>query len=370
MSVAALDSRHNELDVIVRILQGAIASGASDIHLRVGIAPVVRIEGEVIPLEHAILDHSTVEAAARGLGELAGVSRTRLSRKQVEFGCNVPEVGRFRVHVYRQRGSRAVVLRTIPSPIPEPSALRLPPVVKQIALSRHGLIAVTGATGNGKSTTIAAMLSYMNEKVRRHVVTIEDPIEFVFEDRMCTFSQREVGLDVDGFAHGMTGALREDPDVVFMGEVRTSSEFDSALAAAETGLLVIATMHSPDAVTTVQRMMNMYPQEFRASARDRIATTLKAVVGQKLLPVRGGARERVLVTEVLRSTGTVRDCIRDPGRFRSLPQVLDAGTHEYGTHTFDAQLLKMVRGKVIDVDVARGHARSPKDLVRALTITR
>ncbi len=369
-AVTRLESAADELGTVTRILQGALAAGASDVHLRVGVPPIVRIEGQIVPLEHPPLEHSHIDAAARAFADWAHAGRERLSRRQCEFGCNVPEIGRFRVHAYHQKGGRAIVLRHIPDPVPDLATLRIPPVVKQIALEKHGLIAITGATGNGKSTTIAAMLSYMNRKVRRHVVTIEEPIEFVLEDDMSTFSQREVGLDVDSFAEGIAGALREDPDVVFIGELRTPSEFELALNAAETGLLVVCTMHAADSMAAVQRMINMYPTEFRASARDRIASALRAVVAQKLLPVRGGGRERVLVTEVLRSTGTVRDCVRESGRFRSLPQVLDAASHEHGTHTFDAELLKLVRAKVLDVDVARGAARSPKDLVRSLTITR
>ena len=368
--VESLDAMRGEVDVVVRILKGALASGASDVHLRVGVAPVVRIEGQIVPLEHPPLEHAVIDAAARAFADWSGAGRERLSARQCEFGCVIPEVGRFRVHIYRQRGGRAIVLRNIPQPVPEMSALRLPPVLKQIALEKHGLVAITGATGNGKSTTIAAMLDYMNKKVRRHIVTIEEPVEFMMHDELCTFSQREVGLDVDSFADGIKASLREDPDVVFLGELRTHTEFELALTAAEMGLLVVCTMHAPDSMMAVQRMINMYPTDFRASARDRVAGALRAVVAQKLLAVRGGGRERVMVTEVLRATGTIRECIRETGRFRSIPQVLDAGSHEHGTHTFDAQLLKMVRAKLIDVDVARAAARSPKDLVRSLTLTR
>ncbi|MEM9070788.1 MAG: PilT/PilU family type 4a pilus ATPase [Myxococcota bacterium] len=369
-AVAVLDTSQEELTTILRILQGALASKASDIHLRVGVPPVVRIEGAIVPLDHPPLDHAQLDAAARAFANWSHADRQRLSERQCEFGCDVPDVGRFRVHLYRQRGARAAVLRHIPTPLPELAALRIPPVLKQIALSKSGLIAVTGATGNGKSTTIGAMLSYMNRKVRRHVVTIEEPIEFVFEDQMCTFSQREVGFDVASFSEGIVGALREDPDVIFIGELRTPEEFELALHAAETGLLVVCTMHAGDVMAAVQRMINMYPSDFRASVRDRLASALRAVIAQKLLPIRGGGRERVLVTELLRATGTVRDCVREAGRFRSIPQVLDSGAHEHGTHTFDAELLKLVRAKVLDLDVARGAARSPKDLVRSLTLTR
>lgn len=356
--------------VLSRILRGAVAAQASDVHLRVGVPPIVRLAGELVPFEHPPMTLHQLEGFARLLCERGCSARERIAQRQVELSVDLEDAGRFRVHLYRQRGSRAIVLRHIPSPIPELATLRLPPAIKPIVGERSGLVVITGATGNGKSTTIASMLQHLNQTTRRHIVTLEEPIEFLFDDEHCTFSQREVGVDVGSMSEGITSALREDPDVILVGEARTSEEIDLALSAAETGVLVIVTMHAADALEAIQRIVHSYPSDFRSVARDRVAATLVAVVAQKLLPVRGGERERVLVTEVLRSFGMVRECIREPARFRTLPQVLDQGASEHGTHSFDAQLLQLVRSRVIDVEVARGAARNPKDIVRALTISR
>ncbi|MCB9623961.1 MAG: PilT/PilU family type 4a pilus ATPase [Sandaracinus sp.] len=360
----------DHVTLLGRILRGAIAARASDVHLRVGVPPIVRMAGELVPFEHPALEMHQVESIAHILAERGGLARERATQRQVELSVDLEDVGRFRVHLYRQRGARAVVLRHIPNPIPDLASLRLPPAIKPISLERSGLVVITGATGNGKSTTIASMLQHLNQNARRHVVTLEEPIEFLLEDERCTFSQREVGVDVGSISEGITSALREDPDVIVVGEARTSEEIDLALSAAETGVLVIMTMHASDTLEAIQRIVHSYPSDFRSVARDRVAATLVAVIAQKLLPVRGGERERVLVTEVLRSFGMVRECIREPARFRTLPQVLDQAASEYGTHSFDALLLQLVRSRVIDVEVARGAARNPKDIVRALTLSR
>ena len=355
------------LETAIRIMKGAVAARASDVHLRAREVPTVRLQGELHPLDHPPISAEIVEAAVVSLAAWAGVPPSHLERRQGEFSVEVPEVGRFRVHFYLQRGTRAVVLRHIPWPIPSFADLRIPPVVKRIALAERGMILVTGATGNGKSTTIAAMLQYMNQHAARHVVTLEDPIEFLFEDEASTFSQREIGRDVDSVRDGLKGALREDPDVLFVGEIRTLEEFDTALNAAEAGVLVISTFHSVDALQTVQRMVHLYPPDFRDAARYRIADALTAVISQRLVP-RRGSRERILVTEILRRTPVVQDCIRDPNRLRALPTALVKGTSEYGTHTFDQQLLGMVRDGLVTPETAAAVATNPADLVRAIKL--
>lgn len=362
-------SQMDALEMVLRILRGAIAAEASDIHLRAGQPPLVRLQGELRPLDHPVLEATIVAKAFRSLASWADVSPERLDRLQLEFGCTVPELGRFRVHAYRQMGSRAMVMRHVPMPVPSFAQLRLPPVIKPISMETRGLVLVTGATGNGKSTTIASMLEFMNQNSCRHVVTIEDPVEFVFNEGRSSFSQREVGIDVDSHRDGLKGALREDPDVVFVGEIRTAEEFDVALNAAEAGHLVVSTLHSTDVSAAIQRMIGFYPSEMESIARSRIADALTAVVAQKLLPSRayGG---RVLVTEVLRKNATITDCVRDPARFRGLSAALDNAFHEIGSHSFDHQLLGMVRAGTISLDTARAAARSEKDLVRQIKLAR
>lgn len=350
---------------LLRILQGAIKARASDVHLRANQPPLVRIDGELLALDHPTLEPGFVSTAIRALAGWGEVDPDRLGKKNVEFSVEVPRVARFRAHAYRQQRSDALVLRWIPSPVPEFSDLRLPAVLKPIALEQRGLVVVSGATGNGKSTTIAAMLQFMNSQVSRHVVTLEHPIEFVFEGDLCSFSQREVGVDVADFESGLSAAMREDPDVIFVGEVRTPEAFEVALSAAESGHLVVTTLHSTDAMSAIMRMIHFYPADRQGAARQRLAEAVAGIVAQRLLPTRGGSG-RVVVTEVLRKTPTVTECIREPSRFRGLPQALDADFHEYGTHSLDTVLLKLVRGGVVDVEVARGAARSPKDMLRQL----
>ena len=205
----------------------------------------------------------------------------------------------------------------------------------------------------------------MNQERSKHIVTIENPIEYLFEEYRSTFSQREVGRDVDGIREGLVGALREDPDWIFVGEIRTPEEFDIALSAAEAGHVVLSTLHAQDSARAISRMIHFYPEGHRDTVRQRLADALASVISQRLVQ-RRGAKERILATEVLMRSPTVQDCIRDPNRFRGLAQALESGTSEYGTHTFDQQLIQMVRDGLIDENTARAAASSPNDLVRAL----
>ena len=356
-------------EAIKRILRAATKLGASDVHLRAGAPPIVRLEGELRPLNHPPLDESTVAMAARALAEGAGVAPEKLRLMQVDFSCVLPDAGRFRAHMYRQSGTPALVMRRIQDPIPDFASLRLPPVIKRIAMAERGLVLVVGATGNGKSTTIAAMLQYINQTASKHVVTCEDPAEFIFRDQLSTFSQREVGRDVDSFEQGLHGALREDPDVLFIGEIRTIEALEIALNAAESGRLVISTSHAQDAARTIQRLINLYPVDFREAVRGRIADVVVAIIAQRLVQ-RKSSRQRILCTEVLTGSPTVKECIRDATRFRGLNAAIEAGTHEYGSHTFDQMLIAMVRDQLITPETAQVAATNPSDLMRNLKVMR
>lgn len=364
-SIREREAPNLSTQALVRILRGSLAAGASDLHLRADHAPVVRMQGELHPLEHPPLSASFIEGARDHLAGWAGTPAEKLAQKQGDFACEVPGVGRFRVHFYRQMGSAALVLRAIPTPVPSFSDLRVPPVVKRLVDLPRGLVLITGATGNGKSTTIASLLSLINEERTKHIVTIENPIEFPFHERRSTFSQREVGRDVDDVESGLIGALREDPDWIFVGEIRTQAELEIALSAGEAGHVVLSTFHSQDAVRTIHRMIGLFATSYRDAARERIADVLAGVISQRLVP-RRGSRDRVLATEVLLRAPTIQDCIREPSRIRGLHQALEAGTSEYGTHTFDQTLVSMVRDGLITPDTARAAATRPTDLVRAL----
>jgi len=356
-------------ETIMRIMRAAAKLGASDVHLRALAPPIVRLEGELRPLNHPPLTDTIVQGAARALAEGAGVPPEKLKLMQLDFSCVLAGAGRFRAHMYRQSGSTALVMRRIQDPIPDFATLRLPAVLKRIAMAERGLVLVVGATGNGKSTTIAAMLQFINQTVSKHIVTCEDPAEFIFTDQMSTFSQREVGRDVDSFEMGLHGALREDPDVLFIGEIRTTEAMEIALNAAESGRLVISTSHAQDSARTIQRMINLYPLDFRESARGRLADVIVAIVAQRLVQ-RKNARSRVLCTEVLTGSPTVKECIRDPARFRGLNAAIEAGLHEYGSHTFDQMLIAMVRDGLVAPETATAAATNPSDLMRNLKVTR
>ncbi|MEM6960119.1 MAG: PilT/PilU family type 4a pilus ATPase [Myxococcota bacterium] len=354
-------------ETVLRILKGALAAGASDIHLRAAATPMVRIRGQLCPLDHPPLDEATITGGASALARWAGISLDLIKRNQCDFSCQIPNVTRIRCHLYKQNGTLGLIARNIPSEIPDFTSLRLPPVMKRIAMQNRGLILVTGATRNGKSTTIASMLEYINKTTSKHIVTIEDPIEFVFKDVNSGFSQREVGRDVDSFEEGLEGALREDPDVIFIGELRNHQDINVAITAAESGRLVVSTMHSKDATRAISRIVNFYGEDQRDATRQRLADCLSAIVSQRLIPKRGGS-ELVLATEILVPAPTIMECIRDGSRLRGLAAALDTCSSEVGSHSFDRMLIRLVRDGVIATQTAQAVANNASDLVRALKL--
>ena len=363
------DPRQRTLEAALRILRGAVAAKASDVHLKAGSPPRVRIRSQVVPLEHPPLTAEFVFTLLQSLAAIAGVEPARWNAKQVDFSCEIPDLGRFRVHAYRCLGNWMGVLRYIKKNVPDFAALRLPPIIKRIATLDRGLVLISGATGNGKSTTIASMLEFINQKLPKHIVTIEDPIEYVFADSVASFSQREVGRDVDSMSQALEGALREDPDVLFVGETRTLAEFEVVLNAAESGRLVITTFHSSDVERCITRMINMFPMDRQDQARNRIADILSAAICQKLLPQKGGT-ELILVTEILTRSPTVVDCLRDAARLRALTAAMEKGVNEYGSHSFDQILMGLVRDGVVAMETAKAHVHSANDFVRALNLHR
>ncbi|MEY4582541.1 MAG: hypothetical protein RL701_7244 [Pseudomonadota bacterium] len=364
-----LEARQRQLEAGLRILRGAVANKASDVHLKIGCMPRVRIRGQVIALEHPPLTPELVTTLLQSLAAVGGVEPARWQQKQVDYSCEVPDLGRFRVHAYRQNGNWAGVLRYVRKSIPDLSALRLPPVVKRIAQLERGLVVVTGATGNGKSTTIASLLEHINQKLPKHIVTLEDPIEYVFTDNIASFSQREIGRDVDNIEQGLEGALREDPDVLFVGETRSLAEFEVALHAAESGRLVITTFHSTDVERAISRMISMFPNDRQDQARNRLADVLSGVISQKLIQHKA-SNELILATEVLTRSPTVVDCIRDPQRARAITAALEKGTNEYGSHSFDQILTSLVRDGLVSMETAKAHVHSANDFVRAMNLSR
>jgi twitching motility protein PilT len=265
---------------------------------------------------------------------------------------SVSGVGRYRVNIYRQRGTLALALRSIPLTIPTFEQLGVPPVAGQLCELERGLVLVVGAAGNGKSSTLAAMIGHLNQTRRAHIVTIEDPIEFLHKDALATISQREIGLDTADYATALRAALRQDPDVILLGEVRDELSMDIALKAAETGHLVLATLHTPDVARTIGRVVALSSYADPAEVRERLADNLKGIIAQRLMPLASGDG-RALVCEALVVTGTAREVIRKPEGNVPLKEVMERGVHPYGMQTFEMHLRQLVAAGKLTIETAR-----------------
>jgi twitching motility protein PilT len=345
---------------IAQILRTAVQEGASDVHFKAGEPVLVRIKGVLLPLKVARL---TPDATGRIFEALRPRHITGLAAadvQELDFSFALSGTGRFRVNVFRQRGSLALVIRVIPNRIPDFKELRLPDIVSGLAEERRGLILVTGTTGSGKSTTLAAMINHINQTRTAHVVTIEDPIEFLFLNRKSSVVQREIGVDTGSFANALRAVLRQDPDVIMIGEMRDTETIDIAMKAAETGHLVISTAHTTDAAKTVQRLLAVFSPSEQTMMRIRLAETLKGVISQRLLPRLDG-QGLVPAVEVMVNTRVVQECIRDEGRTHEIQDFVSKGRH-YGMQTFDQHLLAMLQDGMISKEVALSAATSAGDL--------
>lgn len=334
-----------------QLLKKAIAAGARDIHLKVGQPPGARVRGEMVYFRVDRLRPEDTEAVARHVIQDPGVRDALPALREHDCAYSVPEIGRFRVNVYRQRGSIAVVMRVIPARIPTFEQLGAPAVCADLAQKDRGLVLCVGAAGNGKSSTLAAMIGHMNATLSRHIVTIEDPIEFLHDDDRSSVSQREIGHDTTSFASALRSALRQDPDVIQVGEIRDAETMQIALKAAETGHLVLSTLHTPDVGRTVNRMLALAEGQ-ADDLRERIADALQGIVAQRLLPRADGAG-MALAAEVLVATGSVRESIRRPVGNPPLKELMESGQGIYGMQTFEQHLRQLVRDGVLDREVAK-----------------
>src|SRR5580704_9435798 len=333
------------------LLTRAVAGKASDVHLKVGQPPGARIRGDMIYFRTDKVMAEDTEAVARIVIGSREVLAQLSELKEYDTSYSAPGIGRFRVNVYRQRGSLAVVMRFIPSDIPAMESLGLPmPVTRELAERSNGMVLVVGAAGNGKSTSIAAMVAHLNATQALHIVTVEDPIEFLHRDQMSSVSQREVGLDTASFAAALRAALRQDPDVIFVGEIRDEETMDIALKAAETGHLVFATLHTTDAVRTVNRMLALMPGDV-AENRHRIASCLQGIIAQRLLPRADGSGV-VLAAEVLVASQSVRESIRRPENNPPLKALMEKGTHPFGMQTFQMSVGQLFEQGIVDEEAA------------------
>jgi twitching motility protein PilT len=340
-------------DYLQTLLKKAVAAGASDVHMKVGQPPGARVRGSLVYFRLDRLTTDATYAAATHLLRGRDLGRGLDSISEVDASYEVPDVARFRVNVYRQRGTLAIVLRVIPFKIPSIDELELPAVCRTLAEKDRGLVLCVGAAGNGKSTTLASMIEHMNHNMSRHVITVEDPIEYLYQDDRCSISQREIGIDTAGFADALRAALRQDPDVIQVGEIRDGETMDIALKAAETGHLVFSTLHTPDVIRTMNRVSALSTGSTE-DVRERLADALQGIVAQRLLPRADGSGV-ALATEILVGTGSVRETIKRPIGNPPLKELMEQGASMYGMHTFEMSIKQLLQNGAIDRDVARQY---------------
>ncbi len=333
------------------LLKTAVERGASDLHVKVGCLPMMRLHGMLMPVvEEPRLTTQDTEAMAASVMNPAQQQRFR-DASEMDLAYSVPGMGRFRCNVFRQRGTVGLVLRVIPTRIPNVDELLLPQVLKKIAEEERGLVLVTGTTGSGKSTTLAAMIDHINNHRASHIMTVEDPIEYLHRDHRSIVNQREVSLDTQSFAHALRAALRQDPDVILVGEMRDHETVDTALLAAETGHLVFSTLHTLDATETINRIIAIYPPHQQRQVRLQIASILKAVISQRLMP-RSDGKGRLPAVEVMVSTPFIRDCIADKDKTHQIHGAIAAGTSQYGMQTFDQSIFSHYQQRLVTLDEA------------------
>jgi twitching motility protein PilT len=346
-------------------LQLAVKRQASDVHFEVGYPPTYRVFGELLAAKYPPLTHADTEAIANIVLQAPGSGFSPLDFREVDRSYSLPGVSRFRASVFKQRGSWGAVMRTIPFQIPDFETLNLPEVVRTIAEARRGLVCVTGATGNGKSTTIASLINFIIQQERLHVVTVEDPIEFIFAGGKGLVIQREVGSDTASYSDALRAALRQDPDIIMVGELRDREAADICLKAAETGHLVITSLHTPDVPRAIGRITGLFPAEEQDNVRARLADNLQAVLAMRLL-MRADATGLIPAVEALLATSTVRELIRDGSRIAELKAYMETAGSDLGMHSFDQYLYRLHEAKRISLDSALAHATHRADLERRI----
>ncbi|MFQ5704089.1 MAG: type IV pilus twitching motility protein PilT [Gemmatimonadales bacterium] len=342
------------------IIKAAVERGASDLHIKAGDVFRARIDGQLQPLTKQRLTPEQTKSIAL---KLIPIARDREGIDEIkDYDCSwgAPGIGRFRVNILRQRSSFMIVMRVIPFEVPTFEKLELPRVLGTIAESERGMVLVTGVTGSGKSSTMAAMINHINTTMNKHIVTLENPIEFLHRDINSSVTQREIGPDTADFTTGLRAALRQDPDVVLIGELRDAETMDTGMKAAETGHLLISTLHTPDAITTIARMVAMFPPEEQDVARVRLAESLQAVISQRLLP-RCDDKGRCPALEIMICTSTIRDLIKDRNRVGEIHDLIAEGRDQYGMQTFDQHLMDLVEGEVVTFETAKAAASNPAD---------
>jgi twitching motility protein PilT len=341
------------------VLQTMVQQGGSDLHLKIGRPPTMRLNGELVAMDMPPLKPEDL----RSVGEQIIPPKQRREfdeTKDADFAIGVPGIGRFRVNVYQQRGSLAYAFRAIAFQAMTLEELNLPPVLKEVAMRPRGLVLVTGITGSGKSTALASMIHYVNEHKHANIITIEDPIEFLHRDINCHINQREVGTDTVSFSQALRRVLRQDPDIIMIGEIRDLETLEIALKAADTGHMVFSTLHTMDAAQTINRVLSFYPPNEQADIRFQLSTALQAVISLRLVP-RADRPGRIPATEILVNSAAVQDNIRDASKALNIPDLIREGTVQYGMQSFDQSLMNWYQKGVISYEAALAASTSPAE---------
>jgi len=342
------------------VLKVALKGGASDIHLKSGLPPMFRVDGALVPLktsERLMPD----EIQKMALAIMNPIQKQRFEEtREVDLAYGIPGLGRFRVNAFQQRGSVGIVFRVIPFGVKSIEHLHLPKVIESVAMEQRGLVLVTGTTGSGKSTSLASMIEFINTNRTCHIMTIEDPIEFLIRDRRSIVNQREIGVDTQSFSTALRAALRQDPDVILVGEMRDFETIETAITAAETGHLVMSTLHTLDATETINRIISVFPPYQQKQIRLQLSSILRAVVSQRLVP-RADGEGRVPALEVMVSTARIRECIADKDRTKEIQDAISKGFTTYGMQTFDQSLMNLVKQELVTYEEALKHVTNPDD---------
>ncbi len=342
------------------LLKIAVERKASDLHLKVGSHPIIRVDGELTPMPEfkKLMQEDTIQMA---FSIMNARQKQRFKEEfELDIAYSVPGLGRFRCNVFQQRGVVGLVLRVIPARIQTVRELMLPPVLERICEERRGLVLCTGTTGSGKSTTLAALIDYINSSRSEHILTVEDPIEFIHRDKKSILNQREVDVDTHKFSSALRAALRQDPDVILVGEMRDYETIETALLAAETGHLVFSTLHTLDATETINRIISVFPPHHQKQIRIQLSQVLKAVVSLRLVP-RADGIGRVPAAEILISTAYIRECIENKDKTKYIREQISLGTSQYGMQTFDQSLFQLYKSGLITLDEALKRATNPDE---------